>query len=768
MDPLAGLPDFGAALSSATAVAYRAYGGGPCAVLPWPGSLSGLQLSMTRVADDPSAAGAFAMLDLEVACDYPLDEALAAARDADPAAMVAALPIGLGYARLAPAGSVVALPQAATLPIPMGWSQGDGARWSVRLDVDAGEVIKGALRGGSLLFGVRIEFLMQGVAARVPAQVSFVPAALMAQLAAAAGAPLTWESMVDRLSEASLTPALQTAAARVDVAQAVADRLLATYGAFVPAAGLLDFATFTVPSGPPTERLDWDLSQPAPGSRGCVLRLDTVKGLADLDPASLVREVTIPALDLGFRDVALAANLPSPRVGAPAIGVRVSVPPAPPNRPSGIDLTVPFDPPEDAGRATLRLSPGEPLAYQLTPFAVVAAGGLMHAFEAPGRAGDAPFVQLQAADFQLAFCHITASDRLLAEASLDGILTYAFGGRTGSISVKLTPAAPGVSVALPAAATGAVLSFKATTPAGAVFPLPDMAPGRIRLDLTSLPGYGPQRIAVSCAFSGDEPPLTLEFEPQDGVGAASLALAPSAPEASWGYFAQSPFRAGYRFRPAGGAWSDILPAGAPLTVSPEGFLMADQTSTPKPAPPPPPFELDGVRLAADPVRPGVVTYLPASPTPELDTSGRPTLHILKTPQVASLQFGVHFDLPAGGETQLAAQMAQAEPALANARLQPAPVQVRHIGVKLADETGAATEIASSTGSGFPPYAAVFSIPLTPAQAAQAISAVGGRRGVLSVEYTMNLQGSDAALVKDSDIATWFAGTDGLSHVQAVG
>jgi hypothetical protein len=347
-------------------------------------------------------------------------------------------------------------------------------------------------------------------------------------------------------------------------------------------------------------------------------------------------------------------------------------------------------------------------------------------------------------------------------------MTYAFGGRSGSISVKLTPAAPGISVAMPAAATGAVLRFEATTPDGAVIELPDMAPGRIRLDLTSLPEYGPQQVVVRCEFVGDEAPLTLELQPQDGVGAASVALAPSAPEVSWGYFAQSPFRAGYRFRPAGGTWSDILPAGAPLTVSPEGLLMPDKSSRPHPARPPPAFELDGVRLAADPGRPGVVTYLPASPTPELDTSGRPTLHILKTPQLASLQFGVHFDLPAGGETQLAAQMALAEPALANARLQPAPVQVRHIGVRLADETGARSEIASSTGSGFPPYAAVFSIPLTPAQAAQAISAVGGRRGVLSVEYIMNLQGSDAALVKDSDIATWFSGTDGLSHVQAVG
>src|SRR5206468_6717317 len=133
----------------------------------------------------------------------------------------------------------------------------------------------------------------------------------------------------------------------------------------------------------PLERMDWDLSQPQAVSRAFVLRLDTLKGLASLDPASLVRELTIPALDVGFREVMLAANLPANRLGAPAIGVRLSAPPAPPNRPSGINQTFIFAPPDDAGRLSLRFDPEETFQYDLTPFAMVTAGSAAHELERP-------------------------------------------------------------------------------------------------------------------------------------------------------------------------------------------------------------------------------------------------------------------------------------------------------------------------------------------------------------------------------------------------
>ena len=58
--------------------------------------------------------------------------------------------------------------------------------------------------------------------------------------------------------------------------------------------------------------------------------------------------------------------------------------------------------------------------------------------------------------------------------------------------------------------------------------------------------------------------------------------------------------------------------------------------------------------------------------------------------------------------------------------------------------------------------------MSPTQAEQAISAIGGRRGLLSVDYTILPFGADTPQVRSADVATWFNGTDGLSHVRVLG
>jgi hypothetical protein len=179
-----------------------------------------------------------------------------------------------------------------------------------------------------------------------------------------------------------------------------------------------------------------------------------------------------------------------------------------------------------------------------------------------------------------------------------------------------------------------------------------------------------------------------------------------------------------------------------------------------------PFDIDGVHL--EPSADGATLYYtPSAPGPELDTAGRPTLGIYKMPQMATLQLGAHLSLSTADLAALARKVAAQVPAFAAAALQPAPIQVRKAAVLLADNTGAVAEVATSTSSAFPPYAAVFNTKLTPAQAAQAISAAGGRRGVLFVDYVIAPQ-DGLPVVKRGDVATWFTGTDGLAHVHALG
>jgi hypothetical protein len=763
MVALAGLADFGSAVSGDTLVAYAAHGSGAYLVLPSAGAMTAFALTMTRVSGDSSAERGYAMLDVEVGCDYPLDDALAMVRATDPTATATAIPIDIGYARLVSAGAGLALPEPVTQPVMLGYSAAAGARWSQHLDLAVGEVIKGAVQQGSLLFGVRIEFAVRGVAARAAGMVSFVPSALASQLLGFQKS-ITREDLIVRLSDPSKTPALQTAARRIDIAEALADRWLAAFGQFVPAADAQGYACFAMAANLPLELLDWDLSLPAAGTRAYALRLDTVSGLAALDPGTLVAEVTIPPLDLGFREVQVAANLPAPRQGAPAIGVRISTPAAPPKRPNGISQTVSFQPPDDIARASLRFDPDETFAYDLTPFAVVAGGAFAHELDAPALHQSAGFVQLQARDFQLVFAHITASPRLVAAAAIDGELTYAWQSKIGRVPFKLVHGAADVAIAMPIDATGATLSVTAKSADGTVLTAPPLAAGRISLDFPAFAEFGPRTVAVHAVFGPDDAPLTLEFEPENGVGAGSIALAPFAPDSHFAYFAASPFQAGYRFRPQGGAWSALRTPEETLNVNSQGVVMNLTEQASEQPPPPKPFELDGIDLTVDPYQPEVLRYIPAAPVPELTAAGKPTLTIVKTAQGASLQFGVHLDLPPDGAATLARQVAQAQPALASARLQPASLAVQSISVKLADSTGKGVEIGTARGSAFPPYAAVFSIQLNPAQAGQAISAVGGRTGVLSVDYTVSTPGRDSPLTRSADLAAWFSGTSGLSHV----
>ncbi len=770
MAALAGLPDFGNVISPGAAVAYGAFGGGPEMVVPEIGALAAFQLTMTKVAGEPEAAGGYAMLDLEVGLSYPLEDALALARANAPSATVARLPIDLGYARMVSSGSVIALPDAVTRPVMLGWSKDDGARWSQRLDLDIAEVIKGAVQKGTLLFGVFIEFAVTGVAARAQGSVNFVPAALMAQLLGD-GKTISREDLITRLSDPSLSPVLVTSANRIDIADAMADRLLAAFGQFVPAAAAQDRAGFAIPGPLTAERLDWDLSVPAPGARAYTLHLDTLTGLANLDPASLIAETVVPPLDLGFREVLLAANLPLWRIGAPAIGVRLSAPPAPPNRPNGINQSAVFSAPDDMARMTLRFDPDETFTYTLTPFAVVAASGMAHEFDAPSTPSSASFLQLQAADFQLAFAHVTVTDRLVAAAVVAGTLAFSYAGHAATVPFKLAPGATDIAVAMPLGATDASLSFTVTAADGTVLDMPGMAAGRIALDFTAFPQYGPQRIAIHAEFAAGDPPLTIDLEPEDGAGAASVALAPSAPDMAWTYFAANPFRAGYRYRPQGGEWSLFLTPGEPLQLDAQGVSQAMSTPSVPPPPKPPAaiasFAVDGVQVAPDPSGLHILRYVPASPTPELGPSGKPTLMLLKTSQTASLQLGVHFDLPAGGNVALAKAVAAHDPTLATIPLQPAPVQIQHIAVTLADEQGAPHEIATAPASSFPPYAAVFAIALDAGQAAQAISAINGRTGVLAVDYTILEPGADTPVIKSTDVGSWFPGTSGSGHLTNV-
>ena len=229
--------------------------------------------------------------------------------------------------------------------------------------------------------------------------------------------------------------------------------------------------------------------------------------------------------------------------------------------------------PSDQARVPLQIGPDEPLAYTVTTFALVVAGGAVHQLQGASKAGTGEWLRVTTDDWPVSFAHLTASDRLLQLATLSGALSYTLDGKPVTQPIVLKPGASDIAVPVPAAAKDASIALTASAADGAKAQIGPLQPGLIRLDLPSFPGYGPHRIDIGCTFAGNEPPLVIELETEDGLRQGSAALLPQSPTSIWGYVASSPFHAGFRYRPQGGAWSAILQGVPSLMFKPDGTVL---------------------------------------------------------------------------------------------------------------------------------------------------------------------------------------------------
>ena len=578
MDAFSTLPDFGAPFSDGTVQGFAPYGNGPFAVLPAGIALASVggqpafALNMIRRADQADATGNYAVMDVQLADDVPLDAALTLARALRPDATVVPATIDLGFARLVSGGGDSAFPDDMTKPVSFGTPAAGGPHWEHRLDLTSGELIKGALLKRAAFLTVRLEYTVVGVTPLASVQTDFVPAVLVdALLAGGTGRTIAVPDLLKRLMDGPSQLKVTGSAAPDRLAQIMADRLCAAFGTFVPATGAFDPPTFGFASALPREPVSWDLNAAVAVPRAYVFQIDLLEALKAVpDPATLVHEIPIPALDLGFREIVVGANLPPTRIGVPAIGARITMPAAPPDRPNAINRTVTLTAPNDQARLALQVGPDEPLDYTVTGFALVAAGSSVHQLSGAPRPFGGEWLHLEASDLPVAFAHLTASDRLLKLATIAGALTYSLDGKPAVQAIMLKTGAADVAVAIPVAAQNASIALTATATDGAKAQIGPLAPGVIRLDLASFPGYGPHRIAVGCTFAGTEPPLTVELQTEDGSRQGSVTLVPAAPSAAWGYVATSPFHAGYRYRKQGGTWSAVLPPNQSLNLKPDG------------------------------------------------------------------------------------------------------------------------------------------------------------------------------------------------------
>jgi len=548
-------------------------------------------LDLIESLGDLSLSGQYAMLDFSLSGDFQLDDALAAARIASAGATVKPLSIDSGFARLYATTGEIAPTSDLLAPVPLGWASADFARFTTRLSLDAGELIKGAIAGGDLLLGARVEYDAVGVAPRVPATIEFKPAQLLDTLLAGKVTRqiATSDLLASFTGPTQKFPVKITGTPKGDFAGAVVSRLAAAFGTLTPSPAVDDppYIAFAESAQLPPDAVLWDLSVPAIGRRQWVLSLAVLTDLrayaAKNGIGSLVKDVTVPPLEVGFCRIDFDANLPPNRIGVPAIGVNVDVAPNPPMRPSSISQQVTFTEPNDEGSVQFRLSPSEQIAYTVSGFAVVSAGQMIEQFAMSSRQHTESWVHLQPDDFPVAYSHVTAATRLLSLATLGVVLSYALDGKTRQLNYSLTPQVTGCAMGMPSSATNASILITAT-PAngGQPITLPPMQAGRIELDVTTFREYGPHNIDITAAIK-DNTVLVLDLQSEEQAAMTGAVpdqrfLTPGLPTATWSYVVTSPFRPGYRYRKAATAgtaataWSAVLSPFATLSLDADGSI----------------------------------------------------------------------------------------------------------------------------------------------------------------------------------------------------
>jgi hypothetical protein len=619
MADLTGLPDFAAMITSSEASLFAPFVSGSYSALPRQLQLATnadgspkFEIDFAKTIGDASSIAQFAELDFSLAGDYALDSALSMARAKSPAATVRPATMDGGFGRLYAAAGAVPLPADLLSPIPLGWGTTDLAHWFQRMSGDAGELLKGALQGqSSLLFGARVEVSVLGVAPRLETYVQFDPAALLAALLAGhAGRSMAVTDVLSfftaPLSTYPVTVSAVPDGGNLNLAQIMTDRVIASYADLTPSPGVADsaFVQFRPMNQIDTAVTRWDLNEPTQVMRPWVFMLDPIGSVRALnDPAvlaSVVKEVTFPALNLGCYRVYLTANLPRNRSGIAAVGTRVEMPPNPPVRPFSISKTALFTPPDDSGYVDLALGATEALAYSVTCFGVIAAGAFVQQYDSAPQAHTGSWVQLSGDDFPLNFANVIASARLLNLATIHGVLSYQVG--THQVQQPFTLAAGSgsgaeVTVGAPAIASGVSIALQALPlDGGNAVSLPATAGGRIELDLHSFAGYGPHTVTVQCHMDTHSAPLFIECIPElQATNAQTIpskvALTAEQPSAAWGYVATSPFRPGYCYRVAAATGSAPASWSAPrlpddvLMLEADGMLQEATNTTSGEGPP---------------------------------------------------------------------------------------------------------------------------------------------------------------------------------------
>lgn len=574
---LIGFPDLDRPIAFASGRIYAAFGGGAfrleplrCAVADSADEPVDFQLELVRAFSDSDS---HATLSLTIGPEYAAGEALARVRDIDPRATISPCVLTDWWVRLAPTPAL-RIPPELEAPVLLASNGLGSARLMARLSTDSGLMLEAMLQERTPLAamaGARLE----GVSPRVPVVVRFDSAALLQELLALAdgAGELSRSAMVAYFGrDPSTLPLSIDGTAGADsaarFAETMADRVIARFGRYTVAPAPERGPTVALSRQSSAASITWALLQPVLAYRHVVLPVDLLSAARAqaqrLGLDSVVQRRTLAVLPpLGQSRVTAMCNLPASRGGVDALGVNLVFPPCPPARPQARSAAATFEPPEDIAHMDVMLSPGEPLRYRYSPFAVITDDSGTRQLDAPEAEGSGSPLRLAPGQFPVDLVLVEVTPALGELAIVSGVCSYELDGRSHQRSFTLGSGQASIGLAVPRERASMRIDCVALARDGsgtlAMGPFESL---QVRLDLTSFPTYGPQQAQVRCVFDDGAAMRALSFLPngleESDEAVTTVSFTPAEPERTFRWFAPSPFRPGFRYRSfdaQGGAWA---------------------------------------------------------------------------------------------------------------------------------------------------------------------------------------------------------------------
>jgi hypothetical protein len=235
----------------------------------------------------------------------------------------------------------------------------------------------------------------------------------------------------------------------------------------------------------------------------------------------------------------------------------------------------------------LRLSPAERLAYTFSTFVVLREGTGIERLEGRETPHQGNRLDLRPDDFPVSFVSIGASRGLLELAAVHGICRRRKGEAAVEQPFELAVDQPTIALAFPRGTEGPTLDIEARSRDGArALQLGPVPARNLQLGLHSFPEYGSHRVEITCVFDNDIQLFAIDLLPEDRPETSEemtvLHFTPAQLKREWTWWAQSPFRAGYRYRthrspdesPA--AWSEMRSPFESLEIHAETNFAGDQ------------------------------------------------------------------------------------------------------------------------------------------------------------------------------------------------